>query len=214
MCRVVCIGEISHCLEHGITWKIRRRQRRSQVTHRTFHFWQSLDFTIGFGFLPKTGEKKEMEGSWVPSINVGPAMCGVVLTEKATTWERTSIWPMSAEDLNNPAVQKAMEEFTVELNKKLKMHDAGLKAGKKADQLLEELEDTPYSVKYEPFTMAELGDDYLDVDPKPITLPPADELTEKEQLDLDQNRFISARVKVPVGGEEKFWKGSWQEKGC
>ena len=54
--------------------------------------------------------------------------------------------------------------------------------------------------------MAELGDDYLDVDPKPVTLPPSDKMTEKEQLDLDQNKFISARVKVPVGGEEKFGK--------
>ena len=71
---------------------------------------------------------------------------------------------------------------------------------------MDELEETPHSVKYEPFTMAELGDDYLDVDPKPVTLPPTDKLTEKEQLDLDQNRFISARVKVPVGGEEKFGK--------
>ena len=45
--------------------------------------------------------------------------------------------------------RKRCEDFTDELNKKLEMHDAGLKTGKKADQLLEELEDTPYSVKYE-----------------------------------------------------------------
>ena len=92
-----------------------------------------------------------------------------------------SIWPMSDEDLRKPEVLKAMEEFTVELNKKLKMHDAGLKTKKTAAQLNEELEDTPYSVKYEPFTMAELEDEF---DPQPITLPPADKLTEKEQVDL------------------------------
>ena len=50
---------------------------------------------------------------------------------------------MSAEDNNNPAVQKAMEEFTVELNKKLKMHESGLKAGKDAGRLMDELAGDP-----------------------------------------------------------------------
>ena len=168
-----------------------------------------ISFLAEFGFydwvwfLPKTGQKKQLGRFLCPSINVGPAMCGVVLTEKATTQERTSIWPVTDEDLRKPGVKEAMENFTVELNKKLKMHDAGLKAEKPIAQLTEELENTPYSVKYEPYTMAELEDAF---DPQPITLPPNDKMTEKEQVDLDQNRFISARVKVPVGGEEKFGK--------
>jgi hypothetical protein len=156
-----------------------------------------ISFLAEFGFYDCVWFLLQTEAKWLarflgPSINVGPAMCGVVLTEKGTTQERTSIWPMSAEDNNNPAVQEAKEKFTVELNKKLKMHESGLKAGKDTGQLMDELNDTPYSVKYEPFTMAELGDDYLDVDQQPVTLPPADKLTEKEQIDLDQNKFISA----------------------
>jgi hypothetical protein len=111
---------------------------------------------------------------------------------------------LSAVHNNDQSVQAAKEKFTVELNKKLKMHESGLKAGKDASQLMDELNDSPHSVKYEPYTLAELGDDYLDVDPQPVTLPPADKLTEKEQLDLDQNKCTSAQVKVPVGGEEKF----------
>jgi hypothetical protein len=54
-------------------------------------------------------------------------MCGVVLMEKSTTQKSTSIFPLSTD---NPAVQLAKEKFTEELNKKLKLHDAGLKAGK------------------------------------------------------------------------------------
>ena len=198
----MCLGQVSHCVEHAITW-------RSDTCNEDHGDTSDISFLAEFGFydwvwfLPKTGEKKRLGKFLIPSINVGPAMCGVVLTEKGTTRERTSIWPMSDEDLRNPEVLRAMEAFTVELNKKLKMHDAGLKAEKSAAQLNEELENTPYSVKYEPFTMAELEDEF---DPQPITLPPADKLTEKEQVDLDQNRFISARVKVPVGGEEKFGK--------
>jgi hypothetical protein len=94
-------------------------------------------------FLPQTGETERLARFLGPSINVGPAMCGLVLTEKGMTQEGTSIWPMSAVDNNDPAAQKAKEEFTVELNKKLKMHESGLKAGKDAGQSMDELEETP-----------------------------------------------------------------------
>jgi hypothetical protein len=71
-----------------------------------------ISFLAEFGFygwvwfIPKTGVAKQLARFLGPSINVGPAMCGVVLTEKATTQERTSIFPLSAEDNNNPAVQQ------------------------------------------------------------------------------------------------------------
>ena len=50
-----------------------------------------ISFLVEFGFydwvwfLPKTGATKRIARFLGPSINVGPAMCGVVLTEKGTT---------------------------------------------------------------------------------------------------------------------------------
>ena len=90
-----------------------------------------------------------------PAINVGDAMCGIVLTEKGTRLDRTSIIPVSVEDENSEPVKAKKVEFEATLREKLKERDAAMKAGKDPNELDAELaekmfeEDTPTHVSYE-----------------------------------------------------------------
>jgi inactivated superfamily I helicase len=46
-------------------------------------------------------------------------MCGIVITEKATHLDHTSIMMLTKEDLNDPVVQAAMVRFMEELSMKV-----------------------------------------------------------------------------------------------
>ena len=61
---------------------------------------------------------------------------------------------------------------------------------------------TPDTVPYQPFTAEDMNYDpeKLEVKQPWVDLKEADEMTESEQINLDLNRHISAKVKVPQGG--------------
>ena len=143
-----------------------------------------------------------------PSDSAMEAMCGVVLTEKATWVERTSIFPLSVEDENSESIKRMKAIYEETLKEKLKERAKELESGKDTSWLpdLDEdmqaandlLEKTPERVEYEPYSMEELGyADYLPSIPEesPYPLP---ELAEAD--DLDFNSYIAAKVKLPVGG--------------
>ena len=85
-----------------------------------------------------------------PSMNVGEALCGKVLTAKGKKVHRTSIIPLSIEDMNSPGVEARKKMFDTLLAKNLKERIAAMKAGKSPAEIDEELvdkmfddEDTP-----------------------------------------------------------------------
>ena len=137
-------------------------------------------------------------------------MCGTVLTEKASWVDRTSIIPLSVEDENSLPVKKMQMIFEEVLKEKLKDRILGLKAGKDAVKMSQEemkqttaeqaandlLEQTPTKVDYEPWSMEELGYrpglESIAENEAPPELADAD--------DFDFNSYISAKVKLPVGG--------------
>ena len=99
-----------------------------------------------------------------PNVNVGDAMCGTVLTERGTRMDRTSIYPLTAEDKNSDPVRKRKEIFEKVLAEKLKGRVKSMKDGKDAatpDQLAKawEKEETPINVPYQQWDPAELGFD-------------------------------------------------------
>jgi hypothetical protein len=140
-----------------------------------------------------------------PSLTVGDAMCGTVLTERATTLERTSIIPLSVEEVNSDVVRKMKEVYTACLTAKLKERITELDDDEKDpaspeipkekwlhfDQPWEE-DDTPVHLEYEEHSPADLGYDLpKDKDPLP-------EIAEADDLDL--NKYVSAKVMLPRDG--------------
>ena len=64
-----------------------------------------------------------------PSHNVGDAMCGSVINEKAEVVERTSIIPLSVEDENNEAIAKMKKIFDEVMKIKLKVKMVDINKG-------------------------------------------------------------------------------------
>ena len=133
-----------------------------------------------------------------PSINVGDAMCGIVLTERGTRLDRTSIIPLSVEDKNSDPVKKRKEVFEKVLAEKLKDRIKAMDDGKSAAALDQQEHDwvdeyTPEYVSYEQFSPAELGIDLPDDGREELP-----ELADADDLDL--NKYISAKVMLPRGG--------------
>ena len=55
-----------------------------------------------------------------PTGLVPLGICGMVMTERGQVLNRTSIFPLSVEDLNNPAIEDRKSTFTGILEAKLK----------------------------------------------------------------------------------------------
>ena len=135
-----------------------------------------------------------------PAVNVGEAMCGTVMTSKGTRVDRTSIFPLSTADWNSEPVKKQMETFEEVLEQKLKGRIEAMKDGKDAKDLEEQelrawaKEDTPRHVPYKEWDPLELGF----IPPREETKEPLPELEEADDIDFD--RYISAKVKLPRDG--------------
>jgi hypothetical protein len=129
-------------------------------------------------------------------------MCSTVFTEKAQRLNRTSIVPLTVVELNDPDVQAAMRKWEETLASAMKERVKGLKEGKDPIQMDDEWNLTPDTVPYQHFTAEDMnyGPEELEVKQPWVDLKVADEMTELEQIDLDLNRYISAKVKVPQGG--------------
>ena len=151
---------------------------------------------------PSLGRKKL--GRYLgPSLSVGDAMCGTVLTEIGTRLERTSIIPLSAADKNDDSVKNRQGIFTEVLKSKLKHRVKSMKEGKEPHWLDEEaldeeakqkplMQPTPEHVQYEGWDPLDLGFDIKEESPE---LPEI-----KEADDLDLNKYISAKVMLPRDG--------------
>ena len=136
-----------------------------------------------------------------PSINVGDALCGTVLTERGQRLERTSIIPLSVEDNNSEGVKARKKIFEKVLAAKLKDRIQAMKNGKDAAQLDDEEADawkiehevTPIHQPYEQWDPSELGFDIPDDGKEPLP-----ELADADDFDL--NRYLSAKVMLPRDG--------------
>ena len=148
----------------------------------------------------KSMERKKLGRYIGPSINVGDAMCGKVLTEKAERIHRTSIIPLSMEDQNSEAVKQRKKVFTDVLEAKLRDRIKAIKGSKTAKQLEREEREwladeiTPEHVPHEEWSPMELGFDIPTDESKQE--PP--EIADAEDLDL--NKYISAKVMLPKDG--------------
>jgi len=171
-----------------------------------FYDWVWFITPQGDARLEETGtnsdsmSRKQLGRYLGPSINVGDAMCGSVFTHKATTLERTSIFPLSVEDLNSDVVKKTKQVFMNVLTEKLKDRVKALAEGKPpvSPEILEAQsepwndDEIPELVPYEEHHPNELGWDL------PQDKPPLPEIAEADDYNL--NTYVSAKVKLPRDG--------------
>ena len=135
-----------------------------------------------------------------PSINVGEAMCGIVLTENTTRLERTSIFPLTVDDWNSEPTKQKMAEFDATLKAKLKDRAQAMSSGKDPNDLDDELvekmldEDTPKHVAYEEWEDFQMG--LTDVDP--TKKPEVPDLVDADDHNFEN--YLAAQVRIPQGG--------------
>ena len=197
-----------------VAWNMHKLNGKTPATKMTGDT-PDISFLAEFGwfdfiwYFPAPKAPKKLGRYLGPSMTVGSAMCGTVITEKATHLDRTSIMPLTREDLNDPAVQAKMVEFMTELTTKLDARMA--RQGDHCDvdapgyvdpnEVHDEFQAAPYTENYEPWTPEELGFDPDSVEHKPQwgDLPEADD-TEADKVDFDENKYIAAKVMIPKEG--------------
>ena len=139
-----------------------------------------------------------------PALNDGDAMCAKVLTESTKVINRTSVFPLTEAEASLEAVQQKKKLFNEKLSKRLKKRVAAVYDGKPSEVIEEEaardfLADvTPV---HEPY--AEHSPEDVGCPPELVPEPdkePLPELKEVDDLDLDLNNYISAKVKLPRDG--------------
>ena len=202
----------STTVRRKVAWNIRKLNGQTPETIMTGDS-DDISQMAEFGWYdwvyyhhPVTNEEnatKKRLGRYIgASWNSGAAMCSTVFTEKAQRLDRTSVRPLTVAELNDPDVQAAMRKWEETLASVLKERVKGLKEGKDPVEMDNEWNLTPDTVPYQPYTAEDLDFDPEELEVKMpwVELKEADEMKESEQIDLDLNRYISAKVKVPQGG--------------
>ena len=158
------------------------------ISHLCEHAWYDWVW-----YLDPPDQDMEIRklGRWLgPSHDVGQALCSKILTKKARIVCRTSVFPLSVEDLNSEVVKQQLQEFTDSLREVLRERADGIEV----NELIEDDigEETP---QYEPYGD---DDDKTGVD---LTMPEADD------FDHDAyDKYIAARIVVPKGDTITYGK--------
>ena len=143
-----------------------------------------------------------------PAKDHGDALCAKILSSKGKRVMRTSVFHLSKEDENSDEIAQLKQRFTAQVTERVKKSMEVIKEGK--PDPLEGME--PYSDLKELDIFEPEKDQYEDYEgwtPEELhfTLPPGED-EEKKPLpeladaeDLDLNKYISAKVSLPQGGE-------------
>jgi hypothetical protein len=140
---------------------------------------------------PRDSLDKRKLGRWLgPSHSVGDAMCYKVLNSTGLVLVRSSVLPLSTDDMNSEVVKQKMEEFTSYLAEHLGIRMAGLPVADDDDILLNDAGETTglHADQITP-EFAPYGDDNINIEPM---MPEADD------MDHDAyDKYISARLMLP-----------------
>ena len=134
-------------------------------------------------------ERKKLGRYCGPFFNEGDAMSAKILTDRAQSLKRTSVFRVSAEEARSEEFKKLAADFEASLRDRLK---EGYKP------LDEDDPDTPWQwtgVDGVPWEPTPTYEPYEPIDPKEQALPEIDEADEMQHEAYD--RYITARVCVP-----------------
>jgi hypothetical protein len=130
-------------------------------------------------------------GLWLgPSHSVGDAMCYKVLNSTGLVLVRSSVLPLTPDDMNSEVVKEKMQEFTTQLEDHLGIRMAGLPVANDDDILWDEMDET-IGLHADQITpeFAPYGDDTVGVQPM---------MHEADEMDHDAyDKYISARLMIP-----------------
>ena len=176
-------ADISFIAEHGFydwVWFIDSRPGRDTIGRRT------LARYLG------------------PDPNIGDAMCGRVLTEKGSRVITSSIIPLKPEEHHHEDVKRKKEEYNASLSEKLKMPVKKRIAADEDPMRNPEVDDWKWADTQE--ESKEVGDyeEYQHLDGTPHDgkeqFEERLEADELEAADLDMNKYIGAKVRIPDQG--------------
>ena len=157
-----------------------------------FSWYEWVWYISPQGTLDKSLHVKRLGRYLGPATAVGDALCGLVMTEKATVLERTSIIPLTAQDNNEDGTIKLKQVFEDTLKLKLNDRMEGIKAGKDPADLDD---DQPI----EPVVRDQFLDYVIfDSDQGDADHPPLPQLQDTDDYDI--NKYVAARVKIPRDG--------------
>ena len=127
-------------------------------------------------------ERKQLGRYCGPSFDVGDVLCARILTAKGKFVSRTSVFPLTPDELTSDAVKKKMEAYETTLKDVL---------GDKYKPMPEdEEESTPMHEPYEP------------IEPDDTAI---DELAEADEIQHEAfDKYISARVCIPQGDQMSY----------
>jgi hypothetical protein len=115
-----------------------------------------------------------------PSYDIGQAMASRILTSNAQILSRTSVFPLSIEDITSESIKAQMTEFDTTLKTTLGARAEELPPAPEDNEINDELE-------YDPYT-----------DDTETNVPVPD----AEDIDFDTfHNFLSAHVSIPIAGE-------------
>jgi hypothetical protein len=144
-----------------------------------------------------------------PALNHGDAMCGFVLRETGKVVDRSSIIPLSEEELRSEEIKGLQAKWTAKLEETLKSRAKAINSGKQPDVVAdgdEELfsrplvDPTPIHIPYEQWDLQELRKEFglqsgdFEEDGK----APLPDIAEADDVNYDG--LISAKVKLPRDG--------------
>jgi hypothetical protein len=177
-----------------------------------------ISFLAEFGFYDwvwhitpaEKGLQRKRLGRYLgPALNHGDAMCGFVLRETGKVVDRSSIIPLSEEELRSESIKELQAKFTAKLEGTLKSRAKAIDSGKQPDVVADGddesfsrplVDPTPIHVPYEQWDLQELRKEFglQSGDFEEDAKAPLPDIAEADDVDYDG--LIAAKVKLPRDG--------------
>jgi hypothetical protein len=130
------------------------------------------------------------------TIDIGPAMMRKILKQNGNVTYRSSVRPLTQDEIQSPAEMKEREEFDIAVEKKF-----GPAMNK------DDFQDDP---DYADF-VTPTYDCYEDDEVSPSKMLDIDDIKEDHDVDT-YDQYVGARVRVPTGDEIRSGKVVWRKR--
>jgi hypothetical protein len=124
------------------------------------------------------------------AIDIGPAMTSKILKQNGSVMYRSSVRPLTQDEIQSPTERKERQEFDIAVEKKF-----GPTINKDDFQ-----DDPDYADFFTP-----TYDCYEDDDFPPSKIPDIDDIKKEHAVDT-YDQYVGARVRVPIGDEIRSGK--------
>jgi hypothetical protein len=131
------------------------------------------------------------------TIDIGPAMTRKILKQNGSIMYRSSVRPLTQDEIQSPYERKERDKFDIAIEEKF-----GPAMNK------DDFQDDP---DYADF-VTPTYDSYEDDEVSPSKIPDIDDIKEEHDVDT-YDQYVGARVRVPIGDEIRSGKVVWRKHG-